>query len=144
MALVEEVGDHLTAIGLDPLKRINAYEYGVWIYDDMCSLRGPMFSPATFERIFFPVYQKMIAAFKLAGDRVFFEISVVACLRYLQTPRIGRSQNSAIPGIWLYILDCNGRIALSPARRYAFNAGCFQAGRRRFESDRPLFSLSMP
>ena len=53
-AVAEKVGDHLLQIGLESLKRADAYEFGVWIFDDMCNLQGPMFSPRTFERIFAP------------------------------------------------------------------------------------------
>jgi len=73
VALAEKVGSHLLQIGLESLRRANAYDCGIWIYDDMCDINNPMFSPATFEKIFMPVYKRMIAAFKAAGARwVFF------------------------------------------------------------------------
>jgi len=51
-AVVERIADHLLAVGLESLRRANAYDCGVWIYDDMCNSNGPMFSPAVFERVF--------------------------------------------------------------------------------------------
>ncbi|MFH1615900.1 MAG: uroporphyrinogen decarboxylase family protein [Planctomycetota bacterium] len=68
-AIAQRVADHLLEIGLESLKRADAYDFGVWIYDDMCNLAGPMFSPATFERIFLPIYKKMISKLKAAGAR---------------------------------------------------------------------------
>ncbi|NOY80996.1 MAG: hypothetical protein GXP31_08320 [Kiritimatiellaeota bacterium] len=68
-AVVERVAAHLLAVGLESLRRADAYDCGVWIFDDMCNAIGPMFSPATFERVFLPVYRRMVAAFKAAGAR---------------------------------------------------------------------------
>lgn len=68
-AQVEKVGAHLLEIGLESLRRAEAYDFGLWIYDDMCNINGPMFSPKTFERVFKPTYKKMISAFKEAGAR---------------------------------------------------------------------------
>jgi uroporphyrinogen decarboxylase len=68
-AVVEKVGEHLLMIGLESLKRTEAYDFGVWIYDDMCNISTPMFSPATFERVFMPVYERIISALKAAGAR---------------------------------------------------------------------------
>ncbi|MDD4869190.1 MAG: uroporphyrinogen decarboxylase family protein [Kiritimatiellae bacterium] len=67
--IIVKVSDHLLQIGLESLKRAEAYEYGVWIYDDMCDLRGPMFSPDIFEMLFLPVYKRMITSLKAAGAR---------------------------------------------------------------------------
>ena len=68
-ALIERVGDHLLAIGIESLKRADAYDFGVWIYDDMCSINAPLFSPDLFERILLPVYRRLVAALKSAGAR---------------------------------------------------------------------------
>ena len=67
--LVERMTDHHIAIGLESLRRANLWDTGVLINDDMCSHRGPMFSPQMFERIFLPDYARMIGAFKDAGAR---------------------------------------------------------------------------
>jgi uroporphyrinogen-III decarboxylase len=71
-AIVERVTDHLTAIGLEEIRRWRLQETGVWIFDDMAYNTGPMFSPAVFEAIFLPAYKRMVAAFKAAGARYVF------------------------------------------------------------------------
>jgi uroporphyrinogen decarboxylase len=67
--LVERMVDHHIAIGLESLQRGNLWSTGIWIFDDMCSQRGPMMSPRTFERVFLPAYVRMIDTFKSAGAR---------------------------------------------------------------------------
>jgi uroporphyrinogen decarboxylase len=71
-AIVEKVGSHLLQIGLESLKRADAYDCGVWIYDDMCNINSPMFSPQIFEEIFLPVYKRVISTLKLAGAKWVF------------------------------------------------------------------------
>ena len=72
-ALAEKVGSHLLGIGLESLRRVpKAKEFGVWVFDDMCNLRNPMFSPKTFERVFLPVYKRIVAELKAAGARWVF------------------------------------------------------------------------
>ncbi len=66
-AISKKVADHLLAIGLETLKRTNTYDTGLWIYDDMCNVSSPMFSPTTFEEIFLPLYKDMIAQYRSAG-----------------------------------------------------------------------------
>ncbi len=68
-AVVERVAAHLLAVGLESLRRAEAYDCGVWIFDDMCNALGPMFSPATFERVFLPVYRRMVSTLKASGAR---------------------------------------------------------------------------
>ena len=68
-ALVEKVGDHLLEIGLESLNRADAHDFGVWIYDDMCGIDAPMFSPDVFERVLLPVYKRIVACLKSAGAR---------------------------------------------------------------------------
>lgn len=66
-SLAERVGEHITRIGLESLRRGRLYDTGLWIYDDMGNNRQPMMSPASFERIFLPVYARMVRAFRQAG-----------------------------------------------------------------------------
>lgn len=66
-AMADRVADHITEIGKESLRRGNLYETGLWIYDDMAYNHGTMMSPASFERIFFPAYKRMVKAFKEAG-----------------------------------------------------------------------------
>lgn len=58
---------HLTAIGLEELRRWELQDTGVWIFDDMAATKGPLFSPATAERILAPAWSSMIESFKQAG-----------------------------------------------------------------------------
>ncbi len=67
--LTMKIADHLIAIGLEELRRWDLYDTGVWIFDDMASNKGPMFSPQTAERILVPAWEKMVLAFKGAGAR---------------------------------------------------------------------------
>ena len=67
--LATVVGRHLIAIGLEELRRWDLYETGVWIFDDMASNLGPMFSPRTADEVLVPVWAEMIEAFKTAGAR---------------------------------------------------------------------------
>jgi uroporphyrinogen decarboxylase len=66
-AMADRVADHIIEIGKESLKRGNLYNTGLWIYDDMAYNRGTMMSPASFEKIFFPAYKRMVKAFKDAG-----------------------------------------------------------------------------
>jgi len=63
------VGRHLIAIGLEELRRWDLYETGVWVFDDMASNLGPMFSPRTADEVLVPVWAEMVRAFKAAGAR---------------------------------------------------------------------------
>ena len=58
---------HLTEIGLEQLRRWDLYETGVWIYDDMASVRGPIFSPQMAEQLLAPAWEYMITTYKQAG-----------------------------------------------------------------------------
>jgi uroporphyrinogen-III decarboxylase len=68
-ALADKVADHLTAVGVEEIRRWGLSDTGIAIYDDMAHNRGPMFSPAAFERVLLPAYRRMIAAYKQAGAR---------------------------------------------------------------------------
>jgi hypothetical protein len=67
--MVERVGEHLLQVGLESLKAADARDFGIWIYDDMANINSPMFSPRTFERIFLPVYKRIVSELKAAGAR---------------------------------------------------------------------------
>jgi uroporphyrinogen decarboxylase len=67
--LAEKVGEHRIGIGLESLERGNLYDTGIWIFDDMGANTGPLFSPRAFEKVYFPVYKKMISSFKKAGTK---------------------------------------------------------------------------
>ncbi len=65
--MVMRTARHITQIGLEELRRWDLYDTGVWIFDDMAATKGPMFSPATAERILAPAWHYMVEAFKDAG-----------------------------------------------------------------------------
>jgi hypothetical protein len=65
--LANRMGDFLTGIGLEALRRSGLQQNGIWIYDDIAYNHNPMFSPDAFERVFLPAYGKMVRAFKAAG-----------------------------------------------------------------------------
>lgn len=67
--LAEKVGEHRVGIGSESLKRSNLYDTGIWIFDDMGANPGPLFSPRIFEKVYFPVYKKMISSFKKVGAK---------------------------------------------------------------------------
>lgn len=67
--LFTRMADHYTRIGLEVLRRLDAWETGLWFYDDCANLRSSMFSPALWERYLAPLYARMIATFRAAGCR---------------------------------------------------------------------------
>lgn len=70
--LFDRVAHHFEAMALETLKRTETWETGLFVYDDCCSSKGPMFSPGMFERYFLPRYQALIARCRAAGCRHFF------------------------------------------------------------------------
>ena len=66
-ALVEKMAEFLLELGKQILKRGKLHDTGIWIYDDMGSNKGPMFSPQTFEHILLPSYVRVIDGLKEAG-----------------------------------------------------------------------------
>jgi uroporphyrinogen decarboxylase len=68
-ALADKMADHLIGIAREQISRWSLHETGVWIYDDMASNSGPMFSPKCFEKVFLPAYRRMIKAYKEAGAK---------------------------------------------------------------------------
>ncbi|NLG28324.1 MAG: hypothetical protein GX557_10460 [Chloroflexi bacterium] len=65
--LTMRVTEHITAVGLEAIRRYGLYRTGVWFYDDMGANTGPMFSPRTFERVLYPCYRWMCAQYRAAG-----------------------------------------------------------------------------
>jgi uroporphyrinogen decarboxylase len=68
--LASRVADFLLEVGKQELLRTTLGETGIWIYDDMGCNKGPMMSPRSFERIFYPLYKKMVAGLKKAGAKI--------------------------------------------------------------------------
>lgn len=71
-SLFAKVGRHLTDMALETLRRADAYDEGLFVYDDMASTHAPMFSPSMFERYLAPEYEKLIAECRRAGCKHFF------------------------------------------------------------------------
>jgi hypothetical protein len=65
--MVMRTAYHLTAIGLEELRRWDLYDTGLWIFDDMASAMNPMFSPKTAEQVLAPAWAHMVSTFKAAG-----------------------------------------------------------------------------
>lgn len=65
--MVMRTAHHLTAIGLEQLRRWDLYDTGVWIFDDMAAAQNPMFSPRSAEQVLVPAWAHMVRAFKAAG-----------------------------------------------------------------------------
>lgn len=70
--LFDRVANHLTQMALVTLQRTDAWDTGLWIYDDMASTYNVMFSPELFEKYMLPRYQKMISICRTAGCKHFF------------------------------------------------------------------------
>jgi len=68
-AIADKVGDALTAVGVEAIRRWSLRDTGIWIYDDMGTNNGPMVGPKAFERVLLPAYRRMIEAYKDAGAR---------------------------------------------------------------------------
>ena len=71
-AIADKVADHLMAVGVQEIERWSLQETGIWIFDDMAYNTGPMFSPASFERVFLPAYRRMVNTYKQAGAKYVF------------------------------------------------------------------------
>jgi len=65
--LAMKVTRHMTAVGLEAIRRYNLYDTGIWFFDDMGSNLGPMFSPRVFKRVFLPCYRWMCEQYRQAG-----------------------------------------------------------------------------
>ena len=68
-ALADKMADHLIGVAREQIRRWSLHDTGVWIYDDMAGNKGPMFSPASFEKVFLPAYRRMVKEYKAAGAK---------------------------------------------------------------------------
>ena len=66
-ALVERVTDHMTAVGVEQIKRSNLQSTGIGIFDDIATNAGLIMGRKSYQRIFYPSLRKMVAAYKAAG-----------------------------------------------------------------------------
>lgn len=65
--LAFRIGDFLMQVGKEEIVRGNLYDTGIWISDDMAYNLGTMVSPKSFEKIFYPIYKRMVTEFKKMG-----------------------------------------------------------------------------
>lgn len=70
--IAEKMADHLIGVGAEEIRRWGLQDTGIWIFDDMAYNSGPMFSPASFEKVFLSAYRRMVKAFKAAGAKYVF------------------------------------------------------------------------
>ncbi|MBI4023695.1 MAG: hypothetical protein HY360_01860 [Verrucomicrobia bacterium] len=70
--LFDKVAAHFEQMALETLKRTHTCDTGLFVYDDLAGLKGPMFSPRMFARYFLPRYQRIIASCRKAGCQHFF------------------------------------------------------------------------
>lgn len=68
-ALADKTVDHLIGVARAEIERWGLQDTGVWIFDDIAMNGGPVFSPASFEKVFLPVYRRMVREYKAAGAR---------------------------------------------------------------------------
>jgi len=68
-ALADKMADHLIGVARAEIERWALQDTGVWIFDDMAMNDGPMFSPASFEKVFLPAYRRMVREYRAAGAR---------------------------------------------------------------------------
>jgi uroporphyrinogen decarboxylase len=71
-AFVDRVTDHILTVGVESIRRFTLQQTGIGIYDDICSIHGPVMGPRAFERIFLPSLRKMVKAYKKAGAAFVF------------------------------------------------------------------------
>ncbi|MGQ9555157.1 MAG: uroporphyrinogen decarboxylase family protein [Anaerolineae bacterium] len=65
--LAMKVTEHMTAVGLEAIRRYQLCDTGIWFFDDMGANQSPMFSPRTFERVLLPCYEWMCRQYAAAG-----------------------------------------------------------------------------
>ncbi len=66
-AFVERVTDHLTAVGVESIRRFNLQDTGLAIYDDVASTTATFISPKSYEQVCLPSLRRMVRAFRDAG-----------------------------------------------------------------------------
>ncbi len=69
-AFVDRVADHITAVGVEQIRRFGLEDSGIAIYDDVASSAGPFVGPHHYESIFLPALRRMVKAYKDAGAGV--------------------------------------------------------------------------
>jgi hypothetical protein len=71
--MVARITDHLIAVGVATVRRLDWPRLHLHIADDFASTRAPLFSPRAYERIFLPNLRRMVDTFHALGFRVSYE-----------------------------------------------------------------------
>jgi len=66
-AIVARVTDHMTAVGVESMRRFACHDTGILISDDCAANWGPFMSPDAYEQLLLPALGRMIRAYKDAG-----------------------------------------------------------------------------
>ena len=66
-SLIEKTCGFLTGLGERMLARTNTWDTAIWVFDDFSTNRGPMISPAMFEKFFLQPYKRMFTRWKSKG-----------------------------------------------------------------------------
>lgn len=69
IALAERLGEFIKIQGLKVAEATDTKDTAIWVYDEFSAQRGPMFSAASYEEIFMPVYQKIFRYWRENGIR---------------------------------------------------------------------------
>jgi hypothetical protein len=72
-AMVDRMTDHLIAVGIAVVKRLDWPRVHMHIADDFASTGSPLFSPAVYESIFLPRLKRMVDCFHGLGFRISYE-----------------------------------------------------------------------
>lgn len=65
--LIDRIAGYVTAQAEAIVQLTDTSDTALWIYDDFSSRRGPLISPALFEKFFVPVYRRMTDYLKSKG-----------------------------------------------------------------------------
>ncbi len=66
-ALAGRLAAFITESGLRVTQATGTRDTAIWVYDELACTKGPLFSPGTFEKVFYPHYRRMIGAWNRAG-----------------------------------------------------------------------------
>lgn len=67
--LAEQIAQRQYEVAVTAAAATDAFDTALWIYDELATNKGPLISPRTFERVYYPVYKKLLGRLKAAGIR---------------------------------------------------------------------------
>lgn len=65
--LAQRLGEFIRLQGLQLAQKTDTFNTAIWVYDEFSSQRGPMFSPATYEKVFMETYKKIFKSWRENG-----------------------------------------------------------------------------